>query len=93
MALLDRHEFVCWDLVEKWWQFDALSHLQQFQERVEWVFHLREEGNLLRYREFIPYPRFDDSSGHSLLPVPFGIACFVVLVYIFNDVAIVVRGE
>lgn len=47
VALLDGHEFVCGDLVEKRRQFDALSHLQQLQERMEWVLHLWEEDDLL----------------------------------------------
>jgi hypothetical protein len=47
MALLDCHEFVCGDLVEQRRQFNALSHLQQLQERMERVLHLWEEDDLL----------------------------------------------
>lgn len=76
VALLNRHEFVCWNIIEKRRQFDALSDFQQLQECMEWVLHLWEKSNPLWYGKIVPDPCFDYSSWHistpcSIRPAPF----------------------
>lgn len=93
MTLFDCHEFICGNVVEKRRQFDTLSHLQLLQKRMKRMLHLREEGNLFWHRKIVPYPRFDDSSGHDLLPVPFGITGFVVFCDIQTNEATIVLCE